>query len=303
MVSTAPVGVLMTRLPIAALQEACYSFRVTTYKGRDPRLRSRIVAVGAGTTRPWALLARHESALQRYRVTQVELAFDVKCASINDARAGLFALIARLDKGWHRRGHLRLVQEPTKLPPPGHLPDLPTIYYEDRRSRVAMKCYARHEKVSGGSFGGLVVRLEWTLTGTTALARHVGGNQVNHLLGADLNAFLERKLRLADIDHLALGKLFNIRNDQADGTTGAIKNRWSDPDCRALRAARVALHAHAYREYEQGRFETLEDAVEICERSPAQIRGYLRKLRQRNWPGLTDYRINGCFRPVLLQAV
>ena len=47
-VSTASVGSLKTLLPLPILERGFHSFEILTYRGPDPRLRSRIVAVGAG---------------------------------------------------------------------------------------------------------------------------------------------------------------------------------------------------------------------------------------------------------------
>ena len=52
-VSTASVGSLKTLLPLAILKRGFHSFDILTYDGPDPRLRSRIVAVGAGNGRVW----------------------------------------------------------------------------------------------------------------------------------------------------------------------------------------------------------------------------------------------------------
>ena len=62
---------------------------------------------------------QHERLLRRYRITQLELAFDVKACSIEDARARFLALIALLDKSWHQRGHLWSVQN--RVRPAGRL--------------------------------------------------------------------------------------------------------------------------------------------------------------------------------------
>jgi hypothetical protein len=266
-------------------------------------LRSKIVAVGAGNQRVWHLLKRHEHTLRRYWITQLELAFDVRNCSPEDVQARLLALIARLDKRWHQRGHLHL-QSPkpgTRLSQ-GWLPDMPTAYYEDRRSRVSMKCYGRRAKLPGGRFGACMIRLEWTLTGKPALVRHLGGNQVTDLLAADLDAFLRRNLRLARVDHIAVGKLFKVKNRAQPTSRGGalpILSQFRDPDYLARRAAFLVLTNLAY--HESARLGE-EHALHVCQESPAQVRGYLRGLR----PGgkrLTDYRINTCFRPVRLLPV
>ena len=254
-VSTASVGTLKALLPIAALEKAFHSFKVVTYTGRDRRLRAKIIAVGSGNDRLWTLLKRHEKTLQQYRITEAELAYDVSCCTLDQVKSGLNGLVMHLDKRWHQRRHLHLVCEPKPRAAmsAGHLPDVPTIYYESRRSSVAMKCYGRKAKLPGGCFGRCVIRLEWTLKGGRALERHLGGNQITDLLAADLNAFLRRNLRLARVDHVAVGKLFKVKRGgnharrMSRGAASPILKQWQDPKYRARRAAFLVLRVLAYR--------------------------------------------------------
>jgi hypothetical protein len=242
-VSTASVGSLKTLLPLAILKRGFHSFDILTYDGPDPRLRSRIVAVGAGNGQVWQLFKRHEHRLKRYWVTQVELAFDVRNCFVEDVQPRLLALTARLDKRWQQRGHLHLMSKPGARVSSGYLPGMPTIYYEDRRSSVSMKCYCRRAKLPGGRFGACIIRLEWMLKGKPALVRHLGGNQITDLIAADFDAFLESNLRLARVDHVAVGKLFKVRRrtnhaqSMGHGAASPIFKQWIDPKYRARRAA------------------------------------------------------------------
>jgi hypothetical protein len=303
-VSTASVGSLKRFLPIAVLKGAFHSFEVITYNGPDPRLKSRIIAVGAGDEKVWQLLKSDEYRLKRYWITRVELAFDVNCL-LEDVQVGLNALIARLDKRWHQRGHLRLISTAGATVSRGYLPYIPTIYYEDRQSSVSIKCYGRRAKLPDGSFGAPMIRLEWTLSGKRALVRHLGGNQIPDLLAADLNAFLRRNLRLARVDHVAVGKLFKVRRrtnhsrSMGRGATSPILKQWKHPKYRARRAAFLVLRVLAYRESPR---LSEEHALHVCQESPAQVRGYLRSLRVGG-KRLTDYQIKGCFRRVPLLPV
>jgi len=311
-VSTASVGTLKALLPIAALEKAFHSFKVVTYTGRDRRLRAKIITVGAGNYRLWTLLKRHEKTLQQYRITEAELAYDVSCYTLDQVKSGLNGLVMHLDKRWHQRQHLHVSceREPRAAMSAGHLPDVPTIYYERRRSSVAMKCYGRKAKLPGGRFGRCIIRLEWTLKGERALVRHLGGNQITDLLAADLNAFLKRNLRLARVDHAKVGQLFSVkrgRNHVRRATRGGaspILKQWSDPKYRARRTGFLALRLHAYG-VSHGLRPTIADfdhALQVCQGSPAQVRGYLRSLRTRG-KRLTDYKINRCFRSVGLLPV
>jgi hypothetical protein len=86
-VSTASVGTLKKRLPIAALEKAFHSFKVVRYTGRDRRLQAKIIAVGAGNDRLWtAAIQNHASGtcvrceLLHTRSGQVRIAWAC-CAS------------------------------------------------------------------------------------------------------------------------------------------------------------------------------------------------------------------------------
>jgi hypothetical protein len=317
-VSSAPVGKLRTLLPITVLQLASHRFELRTDRGPDPRLRSRIIIVGSQTTDPWPILAEHEADFGRYRITRAEIAFDVQAPSIEAARDGLFGLIGQLGKRRHQRGHIFSVHKPDETPPAGCVP-VPTFYLENRKSSVILKCYARHHKQPGGGFGGLCVRLEWILSGTRALTRHLGGNQIHHVLMADLNAFLKRNLRLERVDHAALGKLLFPRSRTPPNAQARMP--WSDPDYRARRAAFLMLQLLAEREVDKFGGDP-SAAWRTCRDSPAQIRGYLRELRDGKRPPkrgrpknksryrpitdlrpITDYRIDACFRPIELIPV
>src|SRR5262249_14350370 len=136
--------------------------------------------------------------------------------------------------------------------------------------------------------------------------RHLGGNQIHHLATADLNAFLKRNLRLERVDHVALGNLLCPPRRILPNAQGP----WNDPDYRAKRAAFLALRILAAREADK--FGDWEAAWRTCRDSPAQIRGYLRGLRDGKCPRkrgrpkhkpryrrpITDYRIDTCFQPI-----
>jgi hypothetical protein len=161
-VSPAPLGKLKKLLPIADLKLACHRFELRTYTGPDPRLRSRMVIVASHGANPWPILAKYEADLGRYRVTKAEIAFDAEADSIDAARDRLFLLVSQLGKRRHQRGHIFSVHKPDDTPRAGYVAE-PTFYLEDRNGSVGLKCYVRHQKQPGGGFGGLRVRLEWTL--------------------------------------------------------------------------------------------------------------------------------------------
>jgi len=78
------------------------------------------------------------------------------------------------------------------------------------------------------------------------------------------------------------------------------------------------LRVLAHREYERDMFRSWDQALEVCQNSPAQIRGYLRGLRDGNRRrgrgrpklvrstkkhAITDYRIGRCFHGIRLHRV
>jgi hypothetical protein len=287
----------------------CHSINILTYTGPDPRLRSVIEVVGGSGIGPWQLLARHARTLGRHRITRAEVANDLSVPSAETADATMRKVVQHLDKPWHQRGNVQLVHQPNVLQPAGCV-DLPTIYYEARRSSVALKCYVRQHKLAQGKLGNLCVRLEWTLTGCRALSRHLGGNQLYNLLQVDLADFLKRNVRLVQVDYAALGKVIvgkqiGRRRQHHLSQAANMKAQWQDPDYRARRRIFLVLRWFAYRD--QHKFGDWEQALWICQNSPAQIRGicrgwtrrtrrdHLRKYTPQHRQSATDYRFNACF--------
>ena len=288
-VSSQSVGALKKILPVTQLQMLSHSFSVTRYKGKDPGLKSNIKIV-APQHLAWCLLDQHHAILKKHRVTVAEVANDIPASAIEDAEQTMRTIISRLDKPRHQRGYLRSQHDPFKKPRPGHRSELPTIYYENRKASVALKCYARYIKLPARQLGGLCVRLEWTLKGKRALRRHLGGNQISHLMAANLRRFVLRNVRLVRIDRVALGELFMLPWQPASGY-------------HARRAANMHLRLHARRQ--RSKFADEDQASFICEYSPAQIHGYCVELRNkdrskrrgRRRRAITDYRIKRCFPP------
>jgi hypothetical protein len=166
-----------------------------------------------------------------------------------------------------------------------------------------------------------VIRLEWTLTGKSALERHLGGNQISHLQNADLNDFLKRNIRLERVDDVAVGNLFrgiknSARRRRSSQATGASpREPWRHPNYRSRYAAWVLSLALASR-HEQ-RLGDPDLALRLSRNSAPLLRGYFRQLRDGDHPRrcgppkkprrtrtpITDYRINACFKRVELIPV
>jgi hypothetical protein len=181
-------------------------------------------------------------------------------------------------------------------------------------------------------------RLEWTLKGKPAVERHLGGNKIQHLLSADLNKFAKNNLLLETVDHAALGKLIgglklSRKNPPVLSPikTMTVAQQFKDPAYRSRRAVDLMLRNFAYREFEK--FDSdWQHALWACQNSPAQIRGYLDRLkkieslrrglshltsqqkkglRKRGRPrqgrtrrlAISTYRINACFKRKPLEPV
>jgi hypothetical protein len=280
--------------------------------------RSAIRVSGTDDLSPWHLLAKNAHALGSYRIVQVEIAFDVDAGSEQDARNKLDSLVQLLAKPRHYREYLLAVNKPEQKPRRGCMPE-PTFYFEDRASSVALKCYCRYLKQKEGRFAGPCVRLEWTLTGKKSIERHLGGNKISNLLGADLNKFVEKNLRLESADHAALDRLIAGLSlgkkrppKAATAQTKGISNKKRRPIPAGIREIgkfqRMLLN-FAYREEERqtqcrpslndcsGR----QDAIFwACRHSPAQMRFYLdrlqRKQQLRQNPSLFTRRQKAGFR-------
>jgi len=309
-VSRTPVGILKARLPLQILREVSHSFNITTYRGQHPRLRSVITLVCAQDHRPLQILAEHKALLGDHRVVEVEIAFDVVAEAASGPQEGLLVLVGLIVKPHHRRRHLRAVHHPDQTPPPGCTRG-PTFYLEDRKSSVKQKAYVRLRKLPGGGLGDEHVRLEWTLSRKPAVVRHIGGNKVEDLLTADLGEFIDRNLRLEEVDDVALGYVIQGIPARRRSNKTAIRNLYKDPNYRARRVAFVFQRRLTLRELDEGHYPNWEQAL-ACENSPAQIRGRLKEMRDgsrrrkrgrpRNVPRrlrpITDYQINSCFRRI-----
>lgn len=300
-VSSASVGRLKGILPIAELKLRSHAFEVVTYRGKCPWARSYIIVVLAGSSAPLHLLKQYEHVLRRYSVVKAEIALDMPTET-GASLAQLLALVRHLGKFHHRRGHLRFVDDPDTLPPPGHLHGHPTIYLEDRQASLNLKAYARLRKEPRRRFGDPMIRLEWTINRGPALMRYLGGSRIDDLLGGNLASFVERKLRLERVSLTKVGQLFIGPKPE-----NISQVEW---DSRAWRAAQLHLRRLVQQEIAEGRLKT-EDchmAVALAE-TPAQLRGYLGKivksyatrrrgrprLRRKRNAAITAYRVNQCF--------
>jgi hypothetical protein len=304
--------------PVCIVERASYRFEITRYKGPNPRLRSVLTIICAGNDAPLRILSDCKALLRNHAAVAVEVALDAEGGTTLTAPESLLALVGQLVKPRQRRPRLRVEHRPDRAPPLGCLPE-PTYYLEAGRSTVKQKVYARERKLAGGGHGEPHVRLEWTLTGKRAITRHLGGNTIENLLSADLDRFIERNLRLEQVDHVTLGYVLRRvpanrrpRKPSKLSSTGkmTIRDQWRDPDFWARQVTLRTLRGLAHRELKLGHYPDFQHALATCQHSPAQIRAYLKELRDGTRPRrrgrprnvkparrpITDYQINSCFR-------
>jgi len=305
--STATSATLNTKLPVARLQAAAHEIAIGRMAPNSKYWSYiNLTVAWASARNVLRLLRAQRQLLKTYAVLEAEIAYDIPASSIGEALAILIWIAARLGKRRHQRMHLRAEYEPNqKHLPPGKLPG-PTIYFEDARSTVRLKLYARREKLPAGQFGEPIVRLEWTLKGA-AIADHLGGRSLSHLLNADLMGFLHKQLVLEEVNHAELGKVLFPRTISDEG--------------RARRGSHLFLRKRAERDRRKlggrtrgstkRRMVSRDIASLVAHHNPAQIRGYLRELqrsflerglRQRGRLRITNHRIDKCFRQIELPA-
>jgi len=298
---------LWQALPIKDLKGAAHYFHIKSIADRSPWYASQIILTCTPFADPLWLLSLCDYALGFHVVSHVELAFDLPAASVEDARDKLEWLASRIRKRHQTRPGISIVSDDMNDPPEGCL-NLPTLYYEDRSSTVNLKLYARQEKLLRGKFGNLCVRLEWSLSGA-AIQRHLGGNQLDNLVDADLNGFLERQLCLEEVD---LDRLDILLCGGRTKRRRTKKGKTRKPS-RFPRTPTSAIFRHIGDISDTWSPDDHELVRRIRQTSPAHIRGVLRKIvkrvgrkcrvdqdRARRRNQLTPYRIDQCFKPVPL---
>lgn len=235
------------------------------------------------------LLQLYEPDLGRHAAKEVEIAVDVDCASSVQVESELMRVIGLMLKGHHRRHSMRVAFEKDQAnPPPGCLP-LPTFYFEDRRSGVRLKVYSRQAKRVGGQFAGYIVRIEWTLSGD-AIIRKLGiaTRGLSDLIKADLYAFVQENLMIAEIDHARLGALLlpsdTLTRLESQQPVRRYMKGMTAKEYWSRRASYLYLLTRAIRDEHLLGGE--EWATLVCQKSPAQIAGYFRELQDKEQASL-----------------
>ena len=220
---------------------------------------------------------------------EVEVAVDFHCATLREAEILLWKLIGQLDKPYHRRSHLEMVYKPEQYTDPKTgLCSVPTFYFEERGSSSRLKLYARREKLPNEKFDGYLVRIEWTLVGDAIKRRlQLTERNLKSLLRADLAEFIQKNLKLAEIDVEELGKL--LEQKYCWSTPPSCGNGSSSRRMALLFLQYKAMQAVKGKEGSSGEtdpfpngYSLKHDALEEMNRiSPVQVREWLKKLQER----------------------
>ena len=309
LVSSVATYDLWQTLPIKKLKDAAAYFHIRQIKHPKSRYKSRIILICTPHADPIRLLFDSEPTLDNYVVSEAELAFDLPATSVEDAGEKLLWLACHIRKRNHSSGKVRVVSDAWEKPPPGCL-NLPTLYFEYPSSTIALKLYARYEKLPGGKFGKPIVRVEWTLRGS-ALERHLGGKRLADLVVADLNEFLEKQICLEQVDQDQLELLLSDGGRRFTRTRRRKSTKLDDKFQRPL----SSIFAHTGNVSETWTRDESEFVRRIRGESPAHIWGLLRRLRDggqksarmgqrrsRRRMKFSDHHIKKCFRHIPLET-
>lgn len=315
----------LSRLGLGAF---CHALKVEKVSNRRG---SRLVAVCLPDRRTLALLYKHEADLQPYRITTVEVSYDIPAPSLTEAKRIQRWIAKLLKKSRHQRGYLTFQQENAEgqrlsleqLKKRG-LVDEPTVYFEKKGAAHGLKIYIRREKRAQGRFGQFVVRIEWTSTKSRAVMTRFGGNQIGDLLAADLTAYLHENLILERIDYTRLGKLIrgqharrgsHLRPDRTNqrGTAGRLRQQFDSEEYWVQRRAHLLIKVIEERSWPH---DTSGEPIpeDVWRTSPAQIRGRFRRhlaevAKKSPKPGtrrrrmLTMRKLERCFISIPVRRV
>ncbi|MDX8435333.1 hypothetical protein RFN25_18075 [Mesorhizobium abyssinicae] len=287
---------LATALPLPELSAAFHQFQFYQHM-ENPYYWSEINLTCSPDHDGFSVLQLYEPALgSKYAATEVEIAVDVDCASSEQVGSELMRVVGLVFKGHHRRHSMRVVFEKNQEDiPPGCLP-LPTFYFEDRKSSVRLKVYARQAKRVAGRFAGYIVRIEWTLAGGTIIRKlGIASRRLSDLIKADLLAFVQRDLMIAEVDHTRLGALLlpadTLTRLESEHPDRRYMKGMTAKDYWSRRASFLYLLTRATRDEHLLGGE--EWATRVCHESPAQIAGYFRELQASEEASLPERPAHG----------
>jgi hypothetical protein len=251
---------------------------------------TRIKLVSLPDRRALKLLKQYERHLGTYRVTSAEIAADnFDCgndvAHARSKRDGLFKVMGKRN---HQRGYLIATDSdkygnrltPEQLERRGLVDGDFTIYFEEEDADLGLKVCLRREKLASHQHGDVGCRIEFTLARNRAVMLHLGGDQLDDLINADLHGLFKRHLHFEEVDFERLGHLFSPRTvdkprpaDQREAAS-RLTRQMDDPGYRARRAAH-----HVIKVLEEADWvKPPQRGEDILLTSPAHIKGLLRRF-------------------------
>ena len=259
--STVSKARLSQVLSVRKLRELCPSFRILENEVRQSSFKSKISFIYPPFLEFWNLLIGAEDLIGYYCITSIELAFDFPTNDEFEAKTMWRLIASHIRKKWHKRDNIVLVHDDMKLPPDGIIFG-PTLYFEDRTSRMPLKIYSRYAKTIAGIDRSLpIVRVEWTLNGADSIRYKTGIETASDIAGFDAVAFYEKHYVLERLNLFRLGKWISPK---------------SKCPCRtSRRCIRISAYADPQAEYD---WETTLYKWAAA----AQVRAYLRRERKRS---------------------
>lgn len=277
---------LVKALPEAELSALGHAFRLEHVRGKHA---TRIKLICLPDRQALKLLKRYERHLGTYRVTSAEIAADdYDCGNdVARAKAKRDALFKVMGKRNHQRGYLTAIDRhkdgnqptPNQLKKHGLIAGEFTVYFEDEGADLGLKVYLRREKLARKRHSDVGCRIEFTLARSRAVRLHLGGDQLDDLLTANLPALFKRHLHVEEVDFERLGRLFSPKTVDRPRPAGRreaaswVTRQMDDAAYRARRAAH-----HVIKVLDQADWvKPPHRGEDILHRSPAHIKGLLRR--------------------------
>lgn len=180
---------LVDRLPLSALG-ATVSWGVLK-PATQYQYRSQLHLV-APTPETWKLLLPYAPLLRAYKLSYLELAFDLPCPTTAQAQGYACFFRERFRKKYQTRRGIVMVNDMT-------------AYLEERKVRTNVIIYPRLDKWTEQP----IVRIEWRLRGAAHIKEKIGVTTLQDLLTLDPVPFLMKYLLLEEINYERLGRWVN----------------------------------------------------------------------------------------------
>ena len=331
--SDVPKDKLEHVLPMPELKACSHKFRLERIERTGG---SRIKVSCLPDKRALKLLKLRQTHLGTYAIKHVQIAADDFDYGNDEAavKANRNAVLRIMNKYNHRRGYIRAVDRdengkrltPQEAKRRGVIPNDFTVYFEPTKKRkrdgkqnqpaTDLVIYIRREKLAQGAFGELGIHMEFKLSGERAIVGHLGGDQLDDLINADLMAFIKNNLILEKLDREKLARLIMPKPVALLKRAGRRKAR--SRTARQMNDAEYRLRRtrHWLTLYCQGDDEG-PMPEDIWGSSPAQVRGWwrahLKKQARKQAKGpapsrarrkrLTKRKLDACFVRIPIEEV